>query len=634
MLLKIRDKTTGWIAYAVVIFISIPFALWGIQQYFGLEDSATAIKIEDTEITVAQIEQAVIEKKRELEEAALDYEPSEEQIQSIVISELFSQSLMTLLVKRYGLEVSDRTLADFIKQQSTFQSDGRFDPERYADVLASQGFSVSSFERLQRDVLKRRQLINAIETSSFVLPKERKHYDELAKQERKVRYLDIDYSYFVEPGTVTTAQAKEQYDSNTESYHSPHQVKLDYIEIDLKDLEDRKTVTDDEAQAYYQDYADNYAGPEKLKLRHILISTDDRIEVAARVEAGKLHQELVAGADFSELAKEFSEDILTAKDGGELPELSLEELENDEMRAAIDKLAEGEFTDPILSEHGMQIFQLVERIEPQQRPYEEVQEELISDLKYEHASNQYIEQISDLDIVSYENEGEFFVIASSQYGHKKQSTDFLDRASDESLLAYPEIKAIVNSELLTGIKGNSGPIEIEEGRHAFFVSIADEIPSEQQSFEEVEQDIIAELTIQKAQQKGDEKKRAWLSELQSGAKDLAKIASQHDIEVQDLGYIKRNSVEVSVPIIRTIFNISSDKKPAYSSASLDSGFAIIALDDVRVATTEQEDTEDEEGEEDSESEEIPEYSIGNREMTGVLEGSQGTFEVDFFLDNL
>lgn len=625
MLLKIKDKTTGWIAYAVVIFISIPFALWGIQEYFGLDSSATVAKIEDTEITVTQLERAVLEKKRELDEAQLDFEPSNQQIQNIVLSELFSQALITLLVERYGLEVSDHTLAEFIKQQPSFQTDQQFDPDLYTDVLASQGFSVANFERLQRDALKRQQLVSAIQISSFVLPKEQQHYIELIKQERKIRYLDIDYDSFIEPDSVTSEQAKEQYEENKENYLSPHKVKLDYIEIKLQELEDKQVVSDEQAETYYEEHADNYATAEQFKLRHILVSTDERIEVAAQVEAGKLHQQLVEGADFSELAQEFSEDTLTAKDGGELPELTREELANDQVREAIDGLVEGEFTEPILTQYGVQIFQLVQRIEPQLKPFTEVREELIGDLKYQYAIENYADQISDLDIVSYEDEESFFSIANNRYGYKKQSTDFLDLAGNEGLLAYPKIKSIVNSELLVGAKGNSGLIEVEEGMHAFFVSIMDEVPSVQQSFEQVEQNIIAALTTQKAQEKGEEERKSWISELKSGTINLTTIASQHGGEVQDLGYIKRNSGEVPATIIRAAFGIYSSKKPAYKAVSLGSGFAIIALDDIR---------ETKAMEDDSDDDSIPQYSIGNREITGVLESSQDTFEVKFYPENL
>ena len=35
LLQSIRDRATGWIAWVIVIFISIPFALWGINEYFS-----------------------------------------------------------------------------------------------------------------------------------------------------------------------------------------------------------------------------------------------------------------------------------------------------------------------------------------------------------------------------------------------------------------------------------------------------------------------------------------------------------------------------------------------------------------------------------------------------------------------
>ena len=35
MLGYIRESVQGWIAWAIVILLIIPFALWGINEYFG-----------------------------------------------------------------------------------------------------------------------------------------------------------------------------------------------------------------------------------------------------------------------------------------------------------------------------------------------------------------------------------------------------------------------------------------------------------------------------------------------------------------------------------------------------------------------------------------------------------------------
>ncbi len=42
MLSAIREKATGWIAWILVILISIPFAQWGVNSYF---EGATQIVI-------------------------------------------------------------------------------------------------------------------------------------------------------------------------------------------------------------------------------------------------------------------------------------------------------------------------------------------------------------------------------------------------------------------------------------------------------------------------------------------------------------------------------------------------------------------------------------------------------------
>jgi len=50
MLQLIRDNATGWIAWGIVILISIPFALWGIHQYVTPEGSVAVATVDDTEI--------------------------------------------------------------------------------------------------------------------------------------------------------------------------------------------------------------------------------------------------------------------------------------------------------------------------------------------------------------------------------------------------------------------------------------------------------------------------------------------------------------------------------------------------------------------------------------------------------
>ena len=59
MLQEIRDRAKGWVAWAIVILISIPFALWGIQSYLGTGGETVVAKVNGTEITERQFDQNV-----------------------------------------------------------------------------------------------------------------------------------------------------------------------------------------------------------------------------------------------------------------------------------------------------------------------------------------------------------------------------------------------------------------------------------------------------------------------------------------------------------------------------------------------------------------------------------------------
>ena len=50
MLQSIRDKAQGWFAWAIVILISVPFALWGIQEYLGVGAEPVMASVNDRDI--------------------------------------------------------------------------------------------------------------------------------------------------------------------------------------------------------------------------------------------------------------------------------------------------------------------------------------------------------------------------------------------------------------------------------------------------------------------------------------------------------------------------------------------------------------------------------------------------------
>lgn len=100
---------------------------------------------------------------------------------------------------------------------------------------------------------------------------------------------------------------------------------------------------------------------EQSKVRHILVKPSTILSGdEAKAKVAELRQQIIQGADFSELAKENSEDIGSMLKGGDLgwstPGQFLPEFE-----AAMNALAAGEISQPIRTKYGWHILKVDER---------------------------------------------------------------------------------------------------------------------------------------------------------------------------------------------------------------------------------------------------------------------------------
>jgi parvulin-like peptidyl-prolyl isomerase len=122
----------------------------------------------------------------------------------------------------------------------------------------------------------------------------------------------------------------------------------------------RVSVTEEEVTQYLEANRPKLETGLSYHARHILILPETGAEDAAwenaRIRAEMLRSQLLAGADFAELAKQHSRDA-TAKDGGDLGPLKRGELAQD-IETQILKLSPGQVSTPYRSALGYHIFRL------------------------------------------------------------------------------------------------------------------------------------------------------------------------------------------------------------------------------------------------------------------------------------
>ncbi|HZW12624.1 MAG TPA: peptidylprolyl isomerase [Noviherbaspirillum sp.] len=116
-------------------------------------------------------------------------------------------------------------------------------------------------------------------------------------------------------------------------------------------------------RAYYKAYPEKFTQPEQIRVSVILLKVDPSSPSAVWEKTGADAADLVKrireGADFAELARQYSNDE-SAANGGDMGYLHLGML-SDVAEAALKKMQPGELSEPIKTLQGAAIFRLTDR---------------------------------------------------------------------------------------------------------------------------------------------------------------------------------------------------------------------------------------------------------------------------------
>ena len=162
-------------------------------------------------------------------------------------------------------------------------------------------------------------------------------------------------------------------------------ISMELIERYLrKVVEDKLAATDWEAEAreQYLAFPEDYRVPEFVSLRTLLIRTEDRAESEAMgIAVDLLDQAAQPGADFGKLVSEHTEDANAAANGGLMSGVVRGQTVPPFEEAAFALRMPGELSEPVVSQFGVHLIQLVEYSPAEQLTYEQVAKRIIDELK-------------------------------------------------------------------------------------------------------------------------------------------------------------------------------------------------------------------------------------------------------------
>jgi peptidyl-prolyl cis-trans isomerase D len=383
----------------------------------------------------------------------------------------------------------------------------------------------------------------------------------------------------------TTEELKAFYDSHQKNYANsvPEKRKVKYVMIDLSRIQGGVQVTHDELQSYYNQHRDQYRVAEQAKVSHILIKTplpgpdgkvDEKGVVEAQRRAEDLLKQLKAGAKFEDLARKYSEDPGSAKEGGSLGWIGKGRTVPEFEKAAF-SLPKGQISDLVKSSYGFHIIRVDDRQDAHMKTLEEVKDQIEPNLKQQKAQQIAQKQAEDL-LQQAKTQG--LDAAASAKGMTVITSEFFGRK--DMLPGLGPAPQFMDAVFTTAEKS---PPEMAATSQGFAVFDLLEVkPQSTPTFEEIRTRVEQEFK--------NERSSVLLSQKAQELSDRAK--AEHDLKkaAKELGAVVKTSEFVSpdgqVPDIGSMTGqaaVAFSMKPGDISGPINSGAngVVIAITEVQ-----------------------------------------------------
>lgn len=578
MLQNLRDNLKGAVAVVVIVIFVVPLVLFGVEQMFvGSAGGSDVASVNGEGISNINFQRELNFEKNRLAQqrglAADSPQLEDSVLRGPVIDRMVRKEALLQAAREGGMGASKDALWRQISQMEAFQIDGKFDQALFKERI-SYWFTPATFlEENAKDFILD-QLIGGVRQSAFVTDVEMQVMASIAEQKRGFYQLNIARGE-AEDVEVTEPEMREYYESNSAQFVEPESVVVNYIELNLDDMAKQVTVSDDEIKAVYDQELSEFNAEPKYQVAHILIETEEgREEKLAEISA-KLEQ----GTEFSDLAKEYSEDLGSKDAGGSLG-VMVEDGFPEEFVAAVKELQVGEVSAPVTTDAGVHIIKLVdlEGVEPPS--FEDRKDNIKKQLARQKAQEEFVTKAAQLDESTFGADNLTF--AAEELGLEvKQSESFTRRGGSGIAASQQVVDAAYAEDVLE--QGHNSAVLNLEGDRSIVLRLEKHQPELLKPFDTVKTQIERRLVQQKLDSELQEKADEIIAQL-AGGEDPQQLAEQQELTYTSYETAGRSESEADPSVLRKVFSLPRPNytgEPVFDRAVLPgTGVAVIALREV------------------------------------------------------
>ena len=583
MLQNIKDKTTGWVAYVIVIGISIPFVLWGIDQYFTGGNVIVA-EINETKISSERLNNEYQSRLRQMQDMiSKDQNEADLQkkiIKRSVLDELIDSILVREFVNKNKFQISERTLISDIRDNKIFHTEKKFNPSRYQKLLESQGIKTSDYERIRNSELKTLQFYNNIVESSFIATEQLKDLEKLKYQTRDFKLLSLSYKDFIDNKKISSEKEKKDFYVKYKNIFSmPEKFNVEYLVFNKKILKKQINISPENIENYYNENKFKYITAEKRRVKQIFLSNIKGNKESNSELINTILTKLKSNDIFESLATEYSNDQLSNKKEGDIGWVSRFDLSKNISDIIFNLENINDISEVLSTDQGFYIFKLDNIQEAKVKKFKEVKNIVKRDYEDSQITNRYETIYEDVSNILFENPSS--LDKAEEFLSVKKITTGLSTLSkikkNHKILNNEIVLSAIGSDGVYKENLNSQPLEVNE--NLVMLRIKDKSPVVYKKYQSVEKEIEALINTENSIVSMKDTIKDIEKKLSSGS-DISEIEKLTNKKVTSYLDVGRSDKNIPPSILLKLFSLTKNN----NVTSIESGtgnYELIVLESVK-----------------------------------------------------
>ncbi len=560
------DKHKRWIQIILLILIVPSFAFLGINYYFQEYGRSGAVaKVAGSKISPHEFEEALREHQEQMrqmaqgkvDQAMLD----SNEVRNAVINGLVDKRVLLAHAMHAGVTVTDDQVRQIVTNIAAFkdESTGKFAPERYEQLLRSQGMTPMIFEERVRQDLRMSQVRDSVANSALVPTAVVDRLGRIREQQREVSQWLLTPDQVRARVNITDEDVRQFYDAHKTEFRIPERARVEYLALTLDHITKNIEVTPQEISEWYDKHKSQYETGEERKASHILVAVAKDAKPEAK-EAARARAESIAGearknpSSFGDLAKKNSQDPGSAASGGDLGFFGRGTMVKP-FDDALFGMKVGDIVGPVETQYGFHVIRLDAIKAAETTPLAKVRDDIEQEIKKSKAGKAFADAAESLQNLAYE-QSESLKPAADALKLPIQTSDWITRdGGGIPILVKPELLNKIFSE--DSIKNNRNTDAVDVGSntivaaHVIEHKAADTLP-----FDEVRSDVRQQLMLERATKLVEEEGRATLERVKAGNDAGVTWSPAVMVSLQ-----KTNGLQPEAA--REVFTADPSKLPAY-----------------------------------------------------------------------